>query len=92
VVGQAASSTDPCLSSVYRNISHISERYAKLNGVCPYTDRRIAKAWFYAGVDPIVNYPPDYCSCGFKFPIWMNGKYDLYLSHYQDKITMDETQ
>jgi hypothetical protein len=22
----------------------------------------------------------------------MNGKYDLYLSHYQDKITMDETQ
>ncbi|XP_060606306.1 uncharacterized protein LOC132758629, partial [Ruditapes philippinarum] len=64
---------DPCLASTLRNISHINERYAKLENNCLYTDRRIETAWFYAGVDPIVTFPPSLCRCGYKFPIWMNG-------------------
>ncbi|XP_060552052.1 uncharacterized protein LOC132713460 [Ruditapes philippinarum] len=64
---------DPCLASMQSNISHINERYANLETNCLYTDRRIKTAWFYAGVDPIVTFPPSLCRCGYKFPIWMNG-------------------
>lgn len=65
--------SDPCLPESYRNITHLFERYTKLEGDCPYTDSRIENAWFYAGNDAIVTSPPDFCACGYRFPIWMKG-------------------
>lgn len=76
---------DPCLSSNHQNISHLGNRYVNLRETCEHTDSRIKNAWFYAGVDPIASYPnvPEMCSCGYKFPIWMNGMHKLII--YTDR-------
>lgn len=73
----ATDPADPCLPSNHRNITHIGHRNINMRGTCPYTDGRLEDAWYHAGSYPISSYRniPEMCSCGYKFPIWMNGKY-----------------
>ncbi|KAL4239800.1 hypothetical protein ACF0H5_000603 [Mactra antiquata] len=64
---------DPCLDNNHRNITHLGKRYSSIQGSCPYTDNRMLTGWYYVGMDTIVTSPPPYCSCGYTWPVWLNG-------------------